>query len=77
MRGQSDPDSGLGHWNRYRDVDLEKTVESEGEAYCMFLITLAGKSYKLEHNSRKMRRKVLRFSRQLYRLKKVSIEELF
>ncbi len=29
MLDQSGPDSGLGHWNRYRGVDLEKTVETE------------------------------------------------
>jgi hypothetical protein len=29
----SGPDSGLGHWNRYRGVHLEKTVETDTQVY--------------------------------------------
>jgi hypothetical protein len=43
----------------------------------MFLIPLASKSYKLEHNPRKMSRKVLRFSRQLNKLKKRVLKNYF
>jgi hypothetical protein len=56
------PDSDFDPWNRYRGVDLEKTVETEGQVcskICMALIPLADKSYKLEHNSRKMSRNIL------------------
>jgi len=54
----------LDHWKRYRGVDLEKTVETASRVYSKILyafdlISSAGKSYRLEHNSMKMSRKML------------------
>jgi hypothetical protein len=37
MLHQSDPDTDLDHWNRYRSVDLEKTVETEIQVYSKIL----------------------------------------
>jgi hypothetical protein len=43
----------------------------------MVLIPLATKSYKLEHNSRRMSRKGLKFSRRLKKLKKQVLKNYF
>ncbi len=58
MLDQSDPDSGLNTevWNsrKLSRPKVKYIVKS-----CMLFIPLAGKSYKLEYNSRKISRKVL------------------
>jgi len=37
MLDQLDADSGVGHWNRYRDVELDKTVETGTQVYSKIL----------------------------------------
>ncbi len=37
MLDQSDPDSGLDHWNWYRGVELEKYVETQSQVYSKIL----------------------------------------